>query len=149
MATTRIPKDFKEFLQLLNDHEVEYLLVGAYAVNFHGYVRSTGDIDIWVRMSADNSRRIVHALIGFGFSPNSAKADAFLDPDKIIQVGFPPFRIDILTSLSGLEFSPCYDARVETELDGVKVNFLRLEDLKTNKLASGRLKDLNDLEHLP
>jgi predicted nucleotidyltransferase len=149
MATTRIPKDFKEFLQLLNAHEVEYLLVGAYAVNFHGYVRSTGDIDIWVRRNAKNSIRIVDALIAFGFSSNSAKAEAFLDPNRIVQVGFPPFRIDILMNVSGLEFSPCYDARIETELDGIKVNILRLEDLKINKLASGRLKDLSDLEHLP
>lgn len=149
MATTRIPKDFKEFLQLLNAHEVEYLLVGAYAVNFHGYVRSTGDIDVWVRISAENSSRIVDALVAFGFSSNSAKVDAFLDPNRIVQIGFPPFRIDILMSVSGLEFSSCYEARIIAELDGIKVNFLRLEDLKTNKLASGRLKDLSDLEHLP
>lgn len=149
MATIPLPQDFKEFLQLLNDHNVEYLLVGAYAVNFHGYVRSTGDIDVWVGVSPENSLRIVDALIAFGFSAHSTKAEAFLDPNKIVQIGFPPFRIDILMSVSGLEFSHCHANRVEAELGGVKVCLLRLEDLKTNKLASGRLKDLNDLEHLP
>jgi predicted nucleotidyltransferase len=149
MATTRLPKDFKEFLQLLNSHKVEYLLIGAYAVNFHGYVRSTGDIDIWIRMSPENSCRIADSLVAFGFSSKATESDRFLDPNKIIQIGFPPFRIDILTSVSGLEFCACYDARVVAELDGVTVNFLRLEDLKINKRASGRLKDLNDLEHLP
>ncbi len=145
----RLPKDFREFLQLLNVHEVEYLIVGSYAVNFHGYVRSTGDIDVWVRVSPENSHRIVESLVAFGFSSNSTKAEAFLDPNKIIQIGIPPFRIDILMGVTGLDFSACYLNRIETELDGVRVNILRLDDLRISKLASGRLKDLNDVENLP
>ncbi len=149
MATTQIPKDFREFLKLLNDHGVEYLLVGAHAVNYHGYVRSSGDLDVWVAVGTENAKKLVSVLKEFGFSEKSVQEDLFLEEDKVIQIGIPPMRIDILLGVSGLDFATCYSRRIVEQWGGQAVNFLSLEDLKTNKLASGRLKDLNDLEHLP
>ena len=148
MATIRLPPDFKEFLQLLNSHQIEYLLIGGYAVGYHGYPRSTGDIDVWIAMHPQNAENMVTVLEEFGFGVPELSADLFMQEGKIIQMGVPPMRIDILTTLSGVRFEECYEERVIDELDGVKVNVISLEHLKENKKASGRHKDLNDLENL-
>ena len=148
MATIRLPPDFKEFLQLLNSHQIEYLLIGGYAVGYHGYPRSTGDIDVWIAMHPQNAKNMVAVLEEFGFGVPELSADLFMQEGKIIQMGVPPMRIDILTTLSGVRFEECYEERVIDELDGVKVNVISLEHLKENKKASGRHKDLNDLENL-
>ena len=147
MATIQLPPDFKEFLKLLNSSRVEYLVIGGYAVNYYGFSRATGDLDIWIAISADNAQRITEALRRFGFP--QADAAEFLQPRRIIRMGVPPVRLEILTSISGVEFDTCYSRRLEVELDGIKVNFIRLEDLKRNKQSSGRLKDKLDLEQLP
>jgi hypothetical protein len=149
MATANLPPDFKEFLRLLNSCGVEYLLVGGYAVAYYGYPRATAGIDVWVGVGPENARRIVAALRTFGFDVPSLSAALFLERDQIIRLGNPPFRIEILTGASGVEFEACHRARVTVRLDEVDVPVIALEDLKANKRAAGRHKDLDDLEHLP
>ena len=141
-------QDFKEFIELLNAAEVRYLVVGGYAVALHGYPRYTKDIDIWIERSTQNAERLLSALERFGFGSLGLTVADFLEPDQVIQLGYPPRRIDLLTSLSGVSFEPCYAARVEVTLDGVTVPFISLEHLKMNKRASGRYRDLADLESL-
>ena len=140
--------DFKEFIQSLNDNAVRYLVVGGYAVALHGHPRYTKDIDIWVDLERGNAERLVQAIRQFGFDSLGLKAEDFLEPDQIIQLGYPPSRIDLITSLPGVEFDACLEARVEVIMDEVKVNFIDLENLRKNKKASGRLQDLADLENL-
>jgi hypothetical protein len=150
MATILLPPDFKEFLQLLNSYEIEYLLIGGYAVGYHGYPRTTGDMDIWIARHAQNAGRIVAALDAFGFgAATGASAEMFLLPDKVIRMGNPPLRIELLTGISGVDFAACFARRIVAVLDGIPVNLISLNDLKANKAASGRAKDLNDLKHLP
>lgn len=144
-----LPKDFKEFLSLLNVHGVEYLLIGGYAVGYHGYPRATNDLDIWIAATAENASRIVTALKEFGFDASELSATFFLQPDNILRMGFEPLRIEILTSVSGVTFDQCYQERVVDNFDGIEVTLISLTHLKTNKEASGRLKDLADIEHLP
>jgi predicted nucleotidyltransferase len=145
----RLPNDFKEFLQLLNDHHVEYLLVGGYAVGYHGYPRATVDLDIWVAVTPRNARQLVEVFREFGFDVKELKEDLFLQENKIIRIGEPPLRIEVMTSVSGVAFDACYQQRINDTIDGIQVNFINLENLKANKLAAGRHKDLNDLENLP
>ena len=141
-------QDFKEFIQSLNDNGVRYLVVGGYAVAQHGHPRYTKDIDIWVEMIKENAAKMVNALDQFGFASLGLKEADFLEADQIIQLGYPPSRIDILTTLSGVEFSECYSSRVIVEMDGVSVNFIDLENLIRNKKAVGRHQDLADVENL-
>ena len=149
MATVHLPPDFKDFLRLLNAHQVEYLLVGGYAVGYHGYPRATADMDIWVAISPKNADKLAVVLKAFGFDVPELSADLFLEENQIIRMGVPPVRIEIITTASGVTFEDCYAERVADELDGIEVNLISLEHLKINKRASGRHKDLNDLEHLP
>ncbi len=144
-----LPNDFKEFLRLLNSHRVEYLLIGGYAVGYHGYPRATNDIDVWVAIHTDNAERLVNVMQAFGFSVPGLSKELFLEQEKIIRMGVPPMRIEVLTSISGVIFDECYAARIVGKMDGVQVNLINLDHLKQNKKASGRYKDLSDLEHLP
>jgi len=146
MATIQLPPDFKEFLKLLNSNEVEYLVIGGYAVNYYGFARATADLDIWIGIAPGNAERIAKVVREFGFA--QAETATFLEPGKVIRMGVPPVRLEILTTISGVEFAGCYARRREAELDGVRVNLIRLDDLKRNKEASGRLKDRLDLERL-
>jgi predicted nucleotidyltransferase len=141
-------QDFKEFIQSLNDNGVRYLVIGGYAVAFHGHPRYTKDIDIWIEMGAANAANIVEALEQFGFASLGLQASDFLMPDQIIQLGYPPNRIDIFTTIAGVDFETCYAARVQAEIDGTQVNFIDLENLKRNKKAVGRHQDLADIENL-
>ena len=141
-------QDFKEFIQSLNDNHVRYLVVGGYAVAFHGHPRYTKDIDIWIERTPRNASQVVKALDQFGFGSLGLKEADFLVPDQIIQLGYPPNRIDLLTTLPGVDFEDSYSSRVEIEVDDVLVNFIDLENLKKNKKASGRHQDLADLENL-
>ncbi|MCB8966364.1 MAG: hypothetical protein H6660_05655 [Ardenticatenaceae bacterium] len=140
--------DFKEFIQSLNDNDVRYLVVGGYAVAFHGHPRFTKDIDIWVWVDEQNASNLVKALDQFGFASLGLTAADFLEPGIIVQLGYPPNRIDLITSLKGVEFSICYAQRVEETIDGIILPFIDLENLKKNKKAVGRLQDLADLENL-
>lgn len=149
MATIHLPCDFKEFLKLLNAHKVEYLLIGGYAVGYHGYPRATADMDVWTAMNPVNADRIVAVLKEFGFDPPELSPELFLKEWQIIRLGVPPVRIELATTVSGVDFSQCYAERVVDVLDGVKVNLISLNHLKINKKASGRHQDLADLENLP
>ena len=143
-----LPPEFKEFLQLLNARGVEFLVVGGYAVGFHGYPRATGDMDVWVAFRPGNLRQVAAVLKDFGFTINEPVED-FLREGQFIGIGASPLRIEILTAISGVDFAECFAQRVETLVDGIAVPFISLHQLKANKQASARLKDLNDLENLP
>ncbi|MGK0618647.1 hypothetical protein [Meiothermus cerbereus] len=145
----QLSSDYKEFLKLLNEHEVEYLLVGGYAVGYHGYPRYTGDIDFWIAVSPTNAERMVKVMRAFGFDSPELTPDFFLNEKLILRMGVEPYRLEVTTRIDGVEFSDCYARKVITEIDGVQVNLISLDDLKRNKQASGRLKDLADLENLP
>jgi hypothetical protein len=144
-----LPQDFKEFLKLLNEKEVRYLLIGGYAVGYHGYPRATNDMDIWIAINTDNAKRVVMALQEFGFNLPELKPELFLRENTIIRMGVPPMRLEISTGISGVEFDECYANRIVDMLDGMQVNIIDLQHLKINKKAAGRLKDLADLENLP
>ena len=144
----RLPPDFKELLQLLNSKKIEYLVIGGYAVAIYGYPRATGDIDIWIAISRDNAHKTVAALKDFGFDIPELKEDLFLEKERNIRLGVPPLRVELITSIDGVEFSACYKNRNTVTIDDTKINFISLDDLKKNKKASGRYKDLDDLEHL-
>ncbi len=144
-----LPNDFKEFLKLLRAHDVKYLLIGGYAVAIHGYVRSTNDIGFWVAKAPDNADRVVKLLKEFGFDMPELSRDLFLKRDQIVRMGVEPVRVEVTTTISGVEFEDCYPGRVETTLNDLPVTVINLRDLRINKEASGRLKDLADLENLP
>lgn len=148
MTTIHLPRDFKEFLKLLTLNNVFYLVIGGYAVGFHGYPRATGDLDIWVRRDRDNARNLLNTLTEFGFNVPDLTLDILLTKGKIIRMGVPPLRIEVLNDISGVEFNDCFKNSIRTNLDGLQINFIGLEDLKTNKKAAGRLKDLADVENL-
>ncbi len=149
MATIHLPSDFKEFLQLLNSNHIKYLLVGGYAVGYYGYPRATADMVLWVAMQPENGRKLVEAIKAFGFDLPELSPELFLEKNKVIRMGVPPIRIELITSIDGVDFDECYGKRIEDMLDGVKVTLIDLEHLKKNKQSSGRYKDLDDLEHLP
>ena len=149
MAIVNLHPDFKEFLKLLNSHKVEYLLVGGYAVAYYGYTRATADMDVWVAIHPQNAQRLVAALVEFGFHVPDLKPGLFLKEGQVIRLGVPPVRLEIMTTISGVNFADCYSQRVTDNLDGVEINLISLSHLKTNKTAAKRHKDLNDLENLP
>jgi hypothetical protein len=144
-----LPADFKDFLSLLDAHRVEYLLIGGYAVAYHGYPRATVDLDVWIARTPDNAQRTVAALYEFGFTDPVLRPALFLEQDRIVRMGVPPFRIEIATTISGVEFDDCYRSRVDAVIDGVVVPVIDLANLRRNKQAAGRNKDLDDLENLP
>ncbi len=148
MAMT-LPPDFKEFLRLLKEHDVRYLLIGGYAVGYHGYPRATDDMDIWVAVHPDNASKLTAALRDFGMDDPELRPELFLQMPKIIRMGFAPLRLEISTTISGVDFEDCYAERVVEILDGIEVSLIDLKNLKRNKRASGRSKDLADLENLP
>lgn len=149
MATSLLPPDFKEFLKLLNSKQVEYLLIGGYAVGYYGYARATADMDIWVATDPQNASRMVQVLREFGFGVPEVSLELFLEENRVIRMGVPPFRIEVLTSISGVDFNECYTEKVVDRIDEVEINIISLHHLKANKKASGRLKDLTDVQHLP
>lgn len=149
MEPIEFPSDFIEFLRLLNANEVEYLLVGGFAVAIHGYPRATADIDVWVARDDDNARRIVAALRSFGFDVPSLTEELFLAPDRIVRMGVAPLRIELLTSIDGVEFDECAPRAIVQLVEDSPIPVIGLDDLKANKRASGRSKDLADLDNLP
>ena len=148
MAEQVLPNDFKEFLRLLTEADVQYLLIGGYAVGYHGYPRTTADIDIWVALSPDNAEKLVSVFRRFGMQDASITEALFMESGKIIRMGVPPMRIEVLTEIDGVSFPDCYAQRIQAEIDGQKVNIISRKHLRQNKQASGRHKDLDDLEHL-
>ena len=144
----KLHKDLREFIGLLNSHGVDYLIVGGHAVAFHGYPRFTGDTDFFVRPTAKNAERLMRVLGAFGFGDIGLDIGTFTLPDKVVQLGRPPNRIDLLTSISGVGFEAGWDSRVAAELDGLPVWFIGREALLQNKRAAGRIKDADDIEKL-
>ena len=144
----RLPKDFSEFLKLLNSKQIEYLLIGGWAVGYYGYPRATGDMDIWVSRKKENAVKIVEAFKEFGFDVPTLSIELFTKQNQVTRIGIPPMRIEILTTISGVSFEECFNNRQIAEVDDVNINFINLQDLKKNKAASGRYKDLDDLEKL-
>lgn len=142
--------DFRDLLVCLGREEVEYVLVGAYALALHGVPRATGDIDVLVRPTPENAERVWRALVGFGAPLGAARIEPrdFATPGLVYQIGLPPRRIDVLTEISGVSFDEAWATRVIAELDGRPVPFLGRATLIANKRASGRLKDLADVERL-
>jgi hypothetical protein len=140
--------DFREFIALLNSREVRYLIVGGYAVAFHGYPRYTKDIDIWIDAERENAEKLLQAVNDFGFGTVGLKAEDFLISGYVIQLGYPPNRIDLLTSIKGVDFATCYASRIEIEIEGTTICLIDVENLKKNKRATGRLQDLADVENL-
>lgn len=141
-------QDFKEFLKLLNENKVEYLVVGAFALGFYGAPRNTGDIDIWIGIEKNNANRMIKTLIDFGFASLGYNEKDFLNKDTIIQLGVPPVRIDILTSITGVDFYDSYKRKETTIIDDVTIPYICKEDFVKNKKAAGRLKDLADVERI-
>ncbi|NCA83395.1 MAG: hypothetical protein EOM72_11740 [Opitutae bacterium] len=148
MAEQTLPEDFKEFLKLLNEADVRYLLVGGYAVGYHGYPRATADMDIWVAIAPDNAAKLVEVFHRFGMEDPHVTPALFQERGKIIRMGVPPMRIEVLTEIDGVEFAECHAARVTADVDGQTVPVISREHLLRNKRVAGRHKDLDDLENL-
>jgi len=144
----KLAKDLREFIELLNSRRVDYIVVGAHAVAFHGHPRFTGDIDFFVRPSPENAVRLIESIKEFGFSNLQLSPDDFRRPNTVVQLGSPPNRIDLLTSISGVDYEEAWSTKATGELDGLRVFFLGLDALLKNKLASGRDQDLVDVNKL-
>jgi len=141
-------KDFRKFIESLNSHKVRYLVLGGYAVAFHAHPRYTKDLDVWLELSEENAVNVLRALDDFGFGGMDLTKEDFLHKGQVIQLGYPPNRIDLINSPDGVDFAECYASRIEIEIEGLKISVIDLENLKKNKGASGRLQDLADLEKL-
>lgn len=141
-------QDFKEFVELLVKHDVRFLIVGGYALAAHGHPRYTKDLDIWIAIDRENAQGLIRAIQDFGFESLDLTADDFTSAGYVVQLGQPPARIDLLTSLTGVEFDDCWRSREIIAIGGVDVPFIDRTHLKQNKLALGRHRDLADLEEL-
>lgn len=141
-------RDFREFAELLNRHEVRYLVVGGYALAIHGSPRYTGDLDIWIDPTPENANKMLKVMTDFGFASLGLTATDFSTSGNVIQMGQPPFRIDIITRPDGVSFDDCYPSRLLVDYEGVTLSVIGLADFKKNKSASGRPKDLVDLSCL-
>jgi len=140
---------FRAFLESLNAANVDYMIVGGYAVNLHGYVRNTGDLDVWIADDPTNANRIVEALIAFGFDVLDVKPDMFIGENQIVQMGNEPEKIEIITSIDGVTWAEASRNIQTIEVDGIATRVISFDDLKKNKRASGRLRDQEDLKKLP
>ncbi len=150
MAPTHLSDDFRDFLICLNEAGVEYLIVGGHAVAYYGYVRPTRDIDVWIAVSPDNAEKLVRAVNAFfGTALQGLVKEWFLDHDNVTRFGAVPNLIEIVPTISGGNFQEAYARKVVAEIDGQKTNLICFQDLIANKQASGRAKDLADVENLP
>jgi hypothetical protein len=143
-------EDFRDLLRALREAQARFLVVGAHAMAVHGVPRATGDLDVWVAVSPENADRVLDALARFGMpllAMGISRSD-FLREDRVVQIGLPPRRIDLLTSISGVGFEEAWEGRITRELEGMEVAFLGRDALVRNKRASGRAKDRADLEAL-
>ena len=140
--------DYKEILQILSGNKVKFLVVGAYAMGVHGYPRATGDLDIWVYVSSDNSERVYKSLVEFGAPLSHINRDTFTEEGIVLQIGIAPRRIDIITQIDGVEFQNAYGQKFMVELEGLAIPFLSKDDLIRNKESTGREKDRVDAQYL-
>lgn len=144
----QIEKDFEELAELFNKHKVDFIIVGGYALAFHGAPRYTGDIDFFVKPDLNNAEKIMNALIDFGFGSLDFEMKDFSVPGKIVQLGVPPVRIDIITSLSGVSWKDAYESRVNGKYGKTKVYFIGKKQFLKNKKTTSRPKDLADIDAL-
>lgn len=141
-------QDFLDFIELLNLHNVEYMIIGAHALAYHGRPRYTGDLDIWIRPNRKNASRMIVVLNDFGFGSLGISEQDFLKENYITQLGYPPLRIDILNNISGVGFDEAYNNRLEGKVGDLSVNFINVKEFIKNKESTGRKKDLGDIESL-
>jgi len=141
-------KDYKEMLQILLNNKVRFLVVGAYAMGAYGYPRATGDIDIWVEASSENSEKIHQSLSEFGAPLSEVTKTTFCEEGIVFQIGVAPRRIDIITKIDGVDFNKAYSDKQKMEIEGIKIPFLSKEDLIKNKESTGREKDQLDAKYL-
>ncbi|WP_435547868.1 nucleotidyltransferase [Desulfobacterium sp. N47] len=134
---------------MLKAKNIQYLLIGGYAVGYHGYPRATNDMDIWIAIDPETAEKMVLVLKEFGFDTPQLSKELFLKKNSIVRMGIAPMRIEILTTISGVNFEECFKNRAVDEIDGIEVNIISLNKLKINKKSSGRHKDLDDFENLP
>jgi predicted nucleotidyltransferase len=144
----KLERDLREFIELLNDRDVRYVIVGAFALAHHGHPRYTGDIDFFVEASSQNAERISQVLEQFGFANIGVDKEDFTAADQVVQLGVDPHRMDLMTSISGVTFEEAWTTREYGDLDGLHVPFISKELLKRNKAAVGRKQDLADLDYL-
>ena len=143
-----IPQDFQDFIRLLNQKRVKYLVVGGYAVAYYGYPRYTGDIDFFVAISPQNAQKLVEVFRSFGFSNPLPDAQLFQIKGSVVKIGREPMRLEILNEIDGVTFEECYALRERSKIGSLRVNFIDLKSLKKNKKASARPKDLDDIEKI-
>ncbi len=143
-----LDKDFEDFIVLLNQHGVDYMVVGGYALAFHGKPRHTGDLDIWIDMSNENAEKMIQVIDKFGMASLGMERSDFLKEGGIAQIGYPPLRIDILNEIDGLGFKEAYPNKLIIDVEGLPVNYIGLNDLIKNKQASGRKQDISDVNEL-
>ena len=148
MARIELDRDFSEFIASFNAHEVRYLIVGGYALAAHGLPRATGDLDAWVWVDEENAQRVLAALEDFGFAGLGLTAGDFRQAGRVVQLGYPPYRVDILTSIDGVQFHAAWPRRLVVDVGGVRMPVIGREDLMANKLASDRPQDRADLARL-
>lgn len=144
----KLDANFADFLRSLNRHGVEYLVVGGYAVGYHGFVRATGDLDVFVGITPANAGNLVAAFHDFGFNVPELTPVVFLEKGRIVRIGVPPLRLEVMNEISGVSFAECYVRRIEETIDGVRINFIDREKLIDNKRSAGRPKDLADVDAL-
>jgi predicted nucleotidyltransferase len=140
--------EYLSFIQLLNEHQIEYVVLGGYAVIVHGYIRTTGDIDILINTTELNADKMLTVMLKFGYGPYDFELSDFMQEPGCISLDRYDGTIEILTSTLGVTFEECYTNRVMTKTDGITINFISLPDLIKNKLAVGRPKDLEDIRNL-
>ena len=143
-----LEKDFEDFVALLNTHHVDYMVVGGYALAFHGKPRHTGDLDIWIDVSENNAEKLLSVIADFGMASLGIEKEDFLKPGIITQIGYPPLRIDILNEIDGVSFKDAYPTKLTIDIDGLIISYIGLDDLIKNKISSGRHQDLTDVNSL-
>ena len=141
-------QDFIDFIELLNIHEVEYMIIGAHALSYHGRPRHTGDLDIWINPTEENADKLLKVLHDFGFGSLGLGQADFLKDNFITQLGYPPLRIDLLNSISGVEFNRAYKRKISVQMENIIVPFISIQDFILNKQATGRPKDIADIDSL-
>lgn len=144
-----IPRDFREFIALLNARHVRYLIVGGYAVAYHGYPRATGDLDVFIELSRRNAEAMIEVFGRFGFVTTDLGPEFFMDKGEVVRLGREPLKLEILNDISGVTFAECYRRRIRARIGGLGINFIDLPRLLQNKLAAGRDKDRLDVKNLP
>lgn len=143
-----LAQDFEDFVKLLNRHKVEYMVVGGYALAFHGKPRHTGDLDIWIGISESNAEKMLQVVKDFGFGSLGFTKKDFLKEGYVTQIGYPPLRIDILNSIDGVEFEQAYKNKLSVDLDTLKIDYIGLKDFIQNKQSTGRARDLTDVKEI-